>query len=152
MKVCSWAMYAQIERKFPKTDSVKNKEFRGEAYSPISQIYCYHYCSSPSPWASHIRTSVFFHLRINFWQNSSFKNLVGLPGRRNGPSQGLCLHTTATIQIYIVICIPTAFSVESVQIGYKEVFGSTEQQSSRKWKVELRDASLPGYELGSRRI
>jgi hypothetical protein len=38
------------------------------------------------------------------------------------------------------------FSMGSVQSGNMEVFSSTE--SIRKWKVEFRDASLPGYELG----
>jgi hypothetical protein len=46
------------------------------------------------------------------------------------------------------------FSVGSVQSGYKEMFGSIEisrvENSSRKGRVEFRDASLPGYELGSR--
>jgi hypothetical protein len=40
------------------------------------------------------------------------------------------------------------FSVWSVQNGYEEVFGSVEKGKRR---VEFRDASLPGYELGGQR-
>jgi hypothetical protein len=179
MKVCSWAMYAQIARKFPKTDSVKARSFekKHNFLFPrfiVLQIYYYHYCSSPSPLSSSFTYSDLrvFQLRINFWKNSAFKNFVGLPGRRKSPSQGHCLHTTATTQIYIMTCIPIArqrlgkhipaqsnslnnrtsiarqniskhmsltieavFSVASLQIGYKEVFGSTEVESEVKGRA-----------------
>jgi hypothetical protein len=46
------------------------------------------------------------------------------------------------------LTIESVFSAWSVRSGYKEVFGSIEQPS----RVEFRDASLPGYELGSRGI
>jgi hypothetical protein len=40
-----------------------------------------------------------------------------------------------------------------VQSGYKEVFGSIKQNGTGVIeKVEFQDASLPGYELGSRGI
>jgi hypothetical protein len=37
-----------------------------------------------------------------------------------------------------------------MQSGYKEVFGSVEQYRTvvKKRRVEFRDASVPGYELG----
>jgi hypothetical protein len=44
-------------------------------------------------------------------------------------------HTSLTIEV--------VFSSWSVQSGYKEVFGSIEQDRT----VGFRDASLPGYEL-----
>jgi hypothetical protein len=47
--------------------------------------------------------------------------------------------------------IEAVFSVGSVQSSYIEVFGSIESRS-REWRVEFRDVSLPGYELGSRGI
>jgi hypothetical protein len=43
------------------------------------------------------------------------------------------------------------FSVWSVQNVYKEVFSSVKGREG-KGKVEFRDASLPGYGLGSRGI
>jgi hypothetical protein len=44
------------------------------------------------------------------------------------------------------ITIEAVFSVRSVQSGYKEVLGSIE--SSRvEWRVEFREASLPGHEF-----
>jgi hypothetical protein len=44
--------------------------------------------------------------------------------------------------ITIEILLEIEFSVRSVQSGYKEEFSSEEL-------VKFRDASLPGYELGS---
>jgi hypothetical protein len=55
-------------------------------------------------------------------------------------------HTSLTIE--------AVFSVGSVQSGYKEVFGSIEQNRTGVVVVKNRvqDASLPRYELGSRGI
>jgi hypothetical protein len=47
--------------------------------------------------------------------------------------------------------IEAVFSAWSVLSGYKEVFGSTEQNKTvvEKWRGEFRDARLPGYDFRS---
>jgi hypothetical protein len=47
------------------------------------------------------------------------------------------------------LTIEAVFAAWSMQSGYKEVFGSIEQYRT---VVEFREASLSGYELGSRGI
>jgi hypothetical protein len=54
--------------------------------------------------------------------------------RTSNARQQISKHASLTIE--------AVFSAWPVKSGYKEVFGS------REWKVELRDASQPGYELG----
>jgi hypothetical protein len=61
-------------------------------------------------------------------QANSRKNMTSIASQRLGK------HASLTIK--------AVFSVESMQSGYKEIFG--QENSSR---VE-RDVSLPGYELG----
>jgi hypothetical protein len=46
--------------------------------------------------------------------------------------------------------VEAVFSVGSVQSGYKEVLGNIE--GCIEWRVEIPDATLPKYELGSRGI
>jgi hypothetical protein len=69
-----------------------------------------------------------------------------------------CVHTVTCISIarqriskHAFLTTDDVFSVGSVQSGYTEVFESR-VVVVEKWRVEFLDASLPGYELGSRGI